>query len=69
MYLALAPALLFGSWLMRGAGYEFPADGLPYLPGALLVGLALAALLVRPLTRSRPTSSPAEVDEQPTPVL
>jgi hypothetical protein len=47
VFIALTPASLIGSWLMRGAGYGFPADGLPYLPGALLVGLALAALLAR----------------------
>jgi hypothetical protein len=44
-YLALAPGILFGSALIRAAGYAFPVDGLPYLPGVLVFALGLAMIL------------------------
>jgi hypothetical protein len=56
-YGQLAIALLVGPALMAAAGYGFPADGLPFQPGVVIVGLALGLLLSR--VRLAPASDPA----------
>jgi hypothetical protein len=56
-YLQLVPALLVGGALMRAAGYSFPVDGLPFLPGAILTAVPLAVLLAF-LVVPRPAATP-----------
>ncbi|WP_412538908.1 hypothetical protein R8Z50_24010 [Longispora sp. K20-0274] len=55
--LELMPALLFGRPMMMLAGFDFPADGMPFLIGAVTVGTGLAVALAvvvvpRPVLRA-----------------
>ncbi|MFD0580313.1 hypothetical protein [Dactylosporangium darangshiense] len=55
IYLQLLPALLVGSRLMNAAGYGNPPDGMLMVPGALLSGLGLGALLATVVLRGPAT--------------
>ncbi len=43
-YVQLMAAIMVGEALMAAAGYEFPVDGLPLLPGSLIIGTVLGAV-------------------------
>ncbi len=51
---AMLAAFVFGERLMNAAGYSFPADGAPYLPGALLFAVILG-FLARALNKKQTT--------------
>ncbi len=51
---AMLAAYVFGERLMNAAGYSFPADGVPYLPGALLFAVILG-FLSRALNKKQTT--------------
>jgi hypothetical protein len=45
MYAQLVVGIVAGQLLMRAAGYDLSYDGLPFLPGAAILGIPLALLL------------------------
>jgi hypothetical protein len=45
VYVQLYSGILFGEVLMAAAGYEFPVDGLPFLPGSIVVGIVLGTII------------------------
>jgi hypothetical protein len=66
IYLQLMVALILGAPMMAAAGYSFPADGLPYFPGALLVALPLAAIVAaRVAPRQATVAAVAQVVQAP----
>jgi hypothetical protein len=68
-YAQLYASLMFGEILMVAAGYSFPVDGLPFLPGSILVGILLSVVVSTKVV-PRPASPPphAAPAVQPEPV-
>ncbi|MFC6022815.1 hypothetical protein ACFP2T_42510 [Plantactinospora solaniradicis] len=62
MYAQFVLASPAGEPLMRAAGYGRPVDGLPFLPGAVLVAIPLAVVLA---TRIVPPPSPSDATTEP----
>jgi hypothetical protein len=70
-YAQLYSSMLFGETLMASAGYSFPADGLPFLPGAILVGIVLSIIIagkVVPNPAPPPASPAPAAQPEPEPV-
>jgi len=59
-YVQLYASLMVGESLMAAAGYSFPVDGLPFLPGSILVGIPIS-VVVSARVVPRPASPPPAV--------
>jgi hypothetical protein len=67
VYLDLMVSVGVAGVLFGVAGYTFPADGLPFFSGAVLVGWALAGLLSLLIARELPPSPSPALAPSPTP--
>lgn len=66
--LCAAHPRLFGESIMAAARYDFPVDGLPFLPGAILVGILLGVVISgRVVPRAVPPAPQAAPVVQPEP--
>lgn len=67
-YVQLYASLMVGESLMAAAGYSFPADGLPFLPGSILVGILISVVVsAKVVPRPAPTPPPTIAAVQPEP--
>ncbi|MBX6722658.1 MAG: hypothetical protein IRY92_05385, partial [Dactylosporangium sp.] len=67
-YVQLYASLMVGGSLMAAAGYSLPADGLPFLPGSILVGIPISVVVsARVVPRPAPPPPPAVSAVQPQP--
>jgi hypothetical protein len=57
-YMQMYASFLFDRSLMAAAGYSFPADGLPFLPGSILVGIALSVVVSAKVVPRRASPPP-----------
>ncbi|HEX3732456.1 MAG TPA: hypothetical protein VHU91_05975 [Mycobacteriales bacterium] len=58
---ALVPANVLGGWFLAALHEEIPSDGLPYLPGALIVAILVSVAIMR----TRQNTAPPRVGDAP----